>query len=110
MTSLVNGAKETEEFENELYCVTKGVVYIQLMFFLIKLLREFQTQKLKSSAQSLHTQEQTQVEMMSQGNFTMGQNQLGAGLVDNFQPIQEQLSETHYNSNGAPNQAIEFIN
>ena len=55
MTSLVNGAKETEEFENELYCVTKGVVYIQLMFFLIKLLREFQTQKLKSSAQSLHT-------------------------------------------------------
>ena len=46
-------------------------------------------------------------------NFTMGQQQLGglsSGLVDNFHPIAEQLSETNYNSNGHPNQAIEFIN
>ena len=50
---MLNAAREAEEFENELYMVTKGGVQIQLMFFLIKMLREFQTQKLKNSQQSM---------------------------------------------------------
>jgi hypothetical protein len=57
VTQLIQGAKDTEEYENELFQDTKLGVEIQLMFFLIKLLREFQTQKLKSSATSLHQQQ-----------------------------------------------------
>jgi len=53
VSSLVKGAQDTQEYDNELYVVNKGIISIQLMFFLIKLLREFQTQKLKSSATSL---------------------------------------------------------
>lgn len=65
VTQLVQGAKDTEEYENELYQQTKSGVEIQLMFFLIKLLREFQTQKLKSSATSLH-QQQSQASLNKQ--------------------------------------------
>ena len=41
LQSLVRGAQETQEEENELYDKLKGE--LQVTFFLIKLLREFQT-------------------------------------------------------------------
>ena len=41
VSQLLSGAKETQEYDGELYIVDKGVVKVQLTFFLIKLLREF---------------------------------------------------------------------
>lgn len=99
MSQMLNAAREAEEFENELYSVIKGTVHIQLMFFLIKMLREFQTQKLKNSQTSMQQfQQEQQIPLEPHQNFVSGSGQ-NVNTGPGFQPIEEHISQENYKSN-----------
>jgi len=101
LTSLIKGAQETQEMENELYDKLKGD--IQVTFFQIKLLREFQTQQLRSSAASIgysNHQQNNAGFPNSNNDINYANTQHAAYLQGQFEPIVEQNNE-HMLSTGA---------
>lgn len=90
MLQLINGAKDAQDSDGQLFDQLKNQV--QLTFFMIKLLREFQTQKLKKSSSNLRdsqiSQNQSEVKNRDLGEQ---QNNYSNALevLNTMQPAQQ---------------------